>query len=153
MEEGVEKLPLVDKKAILTNCIYGVDIDIHAVEVSKFSLLLKLIENETEPSVMGSKPILPDLEENIKCGNSLVTDEDVEGLNITTEDLINIRPFDWQEINGGDKFDVIIGNPPYVKTEDIKNFIPTQKSKFIRSMEVLINSLINIICLLKRRWI
>lgn len=120
VEEGVEKLPLVDKKAILTNCIYGVDIDIHAVEVSKFSLLLKLIENETEPSVMGSKPILPDLEENIKCGNSLVTDEDVEGLNITTEDLINIRPFDWQEINGGDKFDVIIGNPPYVKTEDIK---------------------------------
>lgn len=94
VEEGVEKLPLVDKKAILTNCIYGVDIDIHAVEVSKFSLLLKLIENETEPSVMGSKPILPDLEENIKCGNSLVTDEDVEGLNITTEDLINIRPFE-----------------------------------------------------------
>lgn len=120
VEEGVEKLPLVDKKAILTNCIYGVDIDIHAVEVSKFSLLLKLIENETEPSVMSSKPILPDLEENIKCGNSLVTDEDVEGLNITMEDLINIRPFDWQEINGGDKFDVIIGNPPYVKTEDIK---------------------------------
>lgn len=120
VEDGKEKLPLVDKKEILTNCIYGVDIDIHAVEVSKFSLLLKLIENETEPSVMSSKPILPVLEDNIKCGNSLVSDEDVEGLNITSEDLINIGPFDWQEINSGDKFDVIIGNPPYVKTEDIK---------------------------------
>lgn len=120
VENGMEKLPLVDKKEILTNCIYGVDIDIHAVEVSKFSLLLKLIENETEPSVMSSKPILPELENNIKCGNSLVSDKDVEGLNITSEDLINIGPFDWQEINGGDKFDVIIGNPPYVKTEDIK---------------------------------
>lgn len=120
VEDGMEKLPLVDKKAILTNCIYGVDIDIHAVEVSKFSLLLKLIENETEPSVMSSKPILPELGDNIKCGNSLVSDKDVEGINITSEDLINIAPFEWKEINGGDKFDVIIGNPPYVKTEDIK---------------------------------
>ncbi len=120
VEDGMEKLPLIDKKTILTKCIYGVDIDIHAVEVSKFSLLLKLIENETEPSVMSSKPILPELEDNIKCGNSLVADEDIEGLNITSKDLINIGPFDWQEINGGDKFDVIIGNPPYVKTEDIK---------------------------------
>lgn len=120
VEDGMEKLPLVDKKEILTSCIYGVDIDIHAVEVSKFSLLLKLIENETEPSVLSSKPILPKLEDNIKCGNSLVSSEDVEKLNITSEDLINIDPFDWKEINRGDKFDVIIGNPPYVKTEDIK---------------------------------
>ena len=120
VEDGKEKLPLVDKKAILTNCIYGVDIDIHAVEVSKFSLLLKLIENETEPSVMSSKPILPELEDNIKCGNSLVSDNDIEEFNITSEDLVNIAPFDWKEINDGNKFDVIIGNPPYVKTEDIK---------------------------------
>lgn len=120
VEDGKEKLPLVDKKAILTNCIYGVDIDIHAVEVSKFSLLLKLIENETEPSVMSSKPILPELEDNIKCGNSLVSDNDIEEFNITSEDLVKIAPFDWKEINDGNKFDVIIGNPPYVKTEDIK---------------------------------
>ena len=120
VEDGVEKLPFADKKEILTNCIYGIDIDIHAVEVSKFSLLLKLIENETEPSVKTSKPILPDLEDNIKCGNSLVTGEDIDGLTFTSEDLINIAPFDWQEINGSKKFDVIIGNPPYVKTEDIK---------------------------------
>ncbi len=132
VEDGMEKLPLGDKKAILTNCIYGVDIDIHAVEVSKFSLLLKLIENETEPSVMSSKPILPELEDNIKCGNSLVSDEDVEGLNITSEDLININPFDWKEINDGDKFDVIIGNPPYVKTEDIKKLHTNAEAKIYK---------------------
>ncbi len=120
VEDGKYKLPLVDKKAILTNCIYGVDIDIHAAEVSKFSLLLKLIENETEPSVMDSKPILPELGDNIKCGNSLISNYDIEEFNITSEDLVNIAPFDWEEINGGNKFDVIIGNPPYVKTEDIK---------------------------------
>lgn len=135
VEDGMEKLPLVDKKAILTNCIYGVDIDIHAVEVSKFSLLLKLIENETEPSVMSSEPILPELENNIKCGNSLVSNEDVEGLNITSEDLINIDSFDWQEINGGGKFDVIIGNPPYVKTEDIKKLHTNAEVKIYKKYE------------------
>ena len=33
MEDGKKKLPLIDKREILENCIYGVDIDIHAVEV------------------------------------------------------------------------------------------------------------------------
>ena len=120
VEHGIEKLPFADKKEILIDCIYGVDIDIHAVEVSRFSLLLKLIENETEPSVVSSTPILPKLEDNIKCGNSLVSDIDVEKINITSEELISVNPFDWQGVKGGNKFDVIIGNPPYVKTEDIK---------------------------------
>lgn len=133
VEGGMEKLPLVDKKEILTNCIYGIDIDVHAVEVSKFSLLLKLIENETEPSVMNSKPILPELEDNVKCGNSLVSGEDVDGLNIAAKDLINISPFDWQEINGGNKFDVIIGNPPYVKTEDIKKLHTNTEFKIYKT--------------------
>ena len=43
LSNGKKKLPLTDKKDILTKCIYGVDIDVHAVEVSKFSLLIKLI--------------------------------------------------------------------------------------------------------------
>lgn len=120
VEHGVEKLPLADKKEILSKCIYGVDIDVHAVEVSKFSLLLKLIEDETEPSVKSSKPILLELGDNIKYGNSLVTSEDIEGQGISAETLIHIAPFNWREINGGNKFDVIIGNPPYVKTGDIK---------------------------------
>mgnify|MGYP000379321219 CR=1 FL=1 len=46
LSNGKKKLPLTDKKDILTRCIYGVDIDVHAVEVSKFSLLIKLIEDE-----------------------------------------------------------------------------------------------------------
>ena len=120
IDNGAVKLPLSDKKELLTNCIYGVDIDIHAVEVSKFSLLLKLIEDETEPSVKDNQPILPELDENIKCGNSLVSRDDVEGMDISSDDLIRTAPFDWESINGGELFDVVIGNPPYVKTEDIK---------------------------------
>ena len=59
-------MPLTDKKDILTRCIYGVDIDVHAVEVSKFSLLIKLIEDETPASVKECVPILPDLSSNMK---------------------------------------------------------------------------------------
>lgn len=119
LSNGKKKLPLADKKQILLNCIYGVDIDIHAVEVSKFSLLLKLIEDETEPSVRDTTPILPDLFENIKHGNSLVEPDDISGLASSTDELIEIVPFDWESNNRGNKFDVVLGNPPYVKTSDI----------------------------------
>lgn len=119
LSNGKKKLPLVDKKDILINCIYGVDIDIHAVEVSKFSLLIKLLEDETLASVKECSPILPDLGTNIKNGNSLISREDINDKNLSIELLCNIKPFDWNEINKGMKFDAIIGNPPYVKTEDI----------------------------------
>lgn len=119
LSNGKKKLPLVDKKQILLNCIYGVDIDVHAVEVSKFSLLLKLIEDETEPSVRDMQPILPDLYENIKHGNSLIEPDDISGASYSTEQLIDMVPFDWSDINAGNKFDAVLGNPPYVKTEDI----------------------------------
>lgn len=119
LENGKRKLPLAEKKEILCKCIYGIDIDVHAVEVSKFSLLLKLIEDETDPSVKDDKPILPDLDANIKHGNSLITSKDLMNQKVETEQLLKIVPFDWNTINDGNKFDVILGNPPYVKTEDM----------------------------------
>lgn len=116
---GKKKLPIEEKKAILTNCIYGVDIDIYAVEVSKFSLLLKLLEDETEPSIKESIPVLPELDGNIMVGNSLVERTDLLETQLTMDVLLDIVPFDWTNINDGGKFDVVIGNPPYVKTEDM----------------------------------
>ena len=119
LSNGKKKLPLTDKKDILTRCIYGVDIDVHAVEVSKFSLLIKLIEDETPASVKECVPILPDLSSNIKNGNSLICREDISGKDMSIEALCDIKPFEWSMINSGSRFDAIIGNPPYVKTEDI----------------------------------
>lgn len=116
---GRKKLPIEDKKRILLNCIYGVDIDLHAVEISKFSLLLKLIEDETEPSVKNTKPILPELSSNIKHGNALITRDDIKNKDISVCELLTMVPFDWDNINNGKKFDVVLGNPPYIKTEDI----------------------------------
>lgn len=116
---GLFKLPLEEKKAILCSCIYGVDIDYYAVEAAKFSLLVKLIENETPPSIAESNPILPDMSTNIFYGNALVGDEELKGYDLTQEELIDIIPFNWSDMNPDTKFDAIVGNPPYVNTENL----------------------------------
>ncbi len=121
---GRYKLPLEEKKCILCSCIYGIDIDIHAVEVAKFSLLIKLIENESASSVENVMPILPDLSNNILFGNSLVGPAELTGMTIPMEEQIELAPFDWNTINGGYQFNVIIGNPPYVNTEGMHTLLP-----------------------------
>ncbi|ANU42280.1 restriction endonuclease subunit M [Flavonifractor plautii] len=126
---GCYKLTLEEKKRILCSCIYGIDIDIHAVEVAKFSLLIKLIENETDPSVADVLPILPNLSSNILFGNSLVSMEELSGMAVSAEELIELAPFDWNTINGGNQFSVIIGNPPYVNTEDMHTLLPETEVK------------------------
>ncbi|MGD9569432.1 MAG: Eco57I restriction-modification methylase domain-containing protein [Sedimentibacter sp.] len=127
ISNGRKKLPLEDKKSILLSCIYGIDIDIHAVEVAKFSLLIKLIEDETTPSVESSIPILPNLNNNIAYGNSLISNKEISSTRLNTEELIKIVPFDWQTINNGNPFDAIIGNPPYVNTEGMHDLLPAKE--------------------------
>lgn len=113
------KLTFDIKRKILINCIYGTDKDFNAVEAAKFGLLLKLLEEETEATLRGSKsPFLPSLSNNIHYGNSLIGPNDVS--NATNAALIN--PFDYS----GYSFDVIVGNPPYMKSEDMKNITPLE---------------------------
>lgn len=120
---GRYKLPYEDKKNILLSCIYGVDIDVHAVESCKFSLLVKLIQDENKPSVTGINPILPELNDNIHQGNSLISMDDLGDYEL---DNI-IVPYDWNSINNGETFNLIIGNPPYVNTSDMKKLLPEQE--------------------------
>lgn len=126
--EGWE-LTIGKKKEILLNNIYGVDIDPQAVEVTKLSLLLKLVENPGQLDFMGER-ILPHLGANIKCGNSLIGPDYFEGGQLTMglapewgeEERYRVNAFDWKAefsqvfVQGG--FDVVIGNPPYVRMEE-----------------------------------
>ncbi|MEG0525582.1 MAG: type I restriction endonuclease, partial [Erysipelothrix sp.] len=130
-DNGERKLPFGDKKEILTKCIYGVDIDIHAVEVARFSLLVKLVDNETESSVFGNNPILPDLGINIQSGNSLVSNDHTKCIS-SIDTKISINAFDWTNINDGEKFNLIIGNPPYVSTEGMVNLLPEEEVEIYR---------------------
>ena len=118
-------LTTAEKKKILLNNIYGVDLDVNAVEVTKLSLLLKCLEGETSASIshqlsMFHERVLPTLENNIKDGNSLIgTDFYSSELDFGFEK--KIKPFSWEnafpEIFDQGGFNVVIGNPPYVLIE------------------------------------
>ena len=123
------RLTIEEKQRILTSAIYGVDIDNQAVEVTKLSLYLKLLENEGKEAEgwlfkYSDKTLLPSLEDNIKCGNSLIgTDFYAQpNLELTDDDRIKVNCFDWDGKDGFEEtfknggFDIVIGNPPYVFT-------------------------------------
>ena len=159
VEDGVEKhrnvlyqglgeqwfLTTKEKKRILLNNIYGVDIDGQAVEVTKLNLLLKLLEGENQDTLtkqfqLFGERALPDLASNIKCGNSLIGPDFYE---LHQADLFDdderyrINVFDWHsafpEIFKGKNpgFDAVIGNPPYVRIQTLAtNEIPYFGTKF-----------------------
>jgi N-6 DNA Methylase/TaqI-like C-terminal specificity domain len=87
-----------ERQQILQNCIYGVDIDPQAVAVTQVALSLKLLEFDPKAEI-------PDLKPNIQCGNAVVD-------------------FDWQKAFTQDGFDVVIGNPPYIDSEQMTKYFP-----------------------------
>ncbi len=139
------KVHLYKRGEILKNNIFGVDIDKEATEVAIMSLYLKMLDDgfgkEERDLFFVKGSILPEMSDNIKCGNSLIGTDYFDGkLDFDNEEFARIKPFDWDkefaEIflgdvgNGGDAngiaspdcakdgnsnrgFDVVIGNPPY----------------------------------------
>ncbi|MBW8878645.1 MAG: N-6 DNA methylase, partial [Acidobacteria bacterium] len=124
---GGWRLTTAEKRRILLNNIYGVDIDRQAVEVTKLSLLLKVLEGEnnetlTQQSLFGERA-LPSLEQNIKCGNSLIgSDLFIGELFPNREEMRTVNPLDWGKefprVMKGGGFDAVIGNPPYLNIDD-----------------------------------
>jgi len=104
------------EKSILENNIYGVDLNEESVEIAKLSLWLRTAQPNRK---------LNDLNNNIKCGNSLIDDPAVA----------DDKAFNWQqqfpEIFAKGGFDVVIGNPPYVRQESIKDIKPTLEKTFM----------------------
>ena len=147
-DTGEWKLTTDERKRILLNNIYGVDIDPQAVEVTKLSLLLKVLEGEDEQTIarqlaLFQKRVLPDLANNIKCGNSLIGPDfynDQQMTLLNQEEMYRINVFDWNdefpeiinppnpplEKGGKGGFDAVIGNPPYIRIQGMKEWAPLE---------------------------
>ncbi|MBE2228622.1 MAG: Eco57I restriction-modification methylase domain-containing protein [Ignavibacteria bacterium] len=133
--DGSYHLTLKAKQSLVINNIFGVDINSYAVEVTKFSLYLKLLENEKASSIENfiskyGEKVLPSLENNIKSGNSLIDYKYFEfnpGVFANDELLFKIKPFSWEIefpfLNETKGFDAIIGNPPYVRIQNMVRFL------------------------------
>jgi len=132
-------LTIEGKRYIISNCIYGIDIDPEAYEVAKMSLSLKVIdnldffENYQELGIFGKK-ILKSVGENIKCGNTLIGLDIMDKYPHILEDekqLFRTNPFDWKSLEGFKEifqikggFDFIVGNPPYVEVKNYNEVYP-----------------------------
>jgi len=92
------------KKEIVNNNLFGVDLNHESVEITKLGLWLKSASKNDSLAL---------LDTNIKCGNSLISDKEVSE-----------KAFDWNlefsEIMEKNGFDIIIGNPPYVRQENLQ---------------------------------
>ncbi|MHB1157327.1 MAG: Eco57I restriction-modification methylase domain-containing protein [Phycisphaerales bacterium] len=137
------------KAALLTSCIHGVDIDQQAVEVTIMSLYLKMLEGELPPNWQKEwleNELLPSLDSNILCGNSLIDEASYDAYLLTkrgslfSEDAdtrFRINRFDWKSRTRGfgrildvqgivdrrrNGFDCIIGNPPYIRVQELNKW-------------------------------
>lgn len=130
-------LTFEEKRRILLAHIRGVDIDANAVEVARFSLLLKLIENETAAGLRDyvnrqETPALPPLDNTVRSGNSLVARAEwtaVRGV-MSAALIQKVNPFTWSEEfpaeMGRGGFDVIVANPPYIRIQNMAAYSPEE---------------------------
>ncbi len=135
------------RSQLLTSCIHGVDIDAQAVEVTIMSLYLKTLEGKLPPDWQREwwldTRLLPNLDNNIRCGNSLLSQKDFEdywqgrhgALFAADEDvLFRLNAFDWNSptrgfgrlLATGRGFDCIIGNPPYIRAQELNEWAPEE---------------------------
>lgn len=127
----------ISDEKILKNSIYGVDIDKKACEIANLNLIFKILKQQQR---------LPKLNDNIKCGNSLISGKKEE-LEKYFNDVEEKKPFNWEEefrdIFKEGKFDVVIGNPPYVFTRG-KHFDRGEKDyineHYLKGMESISKS-------------
>lgn len=120
------RLTIAERRRILLTHIFGVDIDTQAVEVTKLSLLLKVLEGEKSDAIARQMNLfhiraLPDLGSNIRCGNSLIDSDFYRNYSLSllsSEDKFRLNIFDWEDefpfLKKSNGFDCVIGNPPYL---------------------------------------
>lgn len=129
---------------LLTSCIHGIDIDQQAVEVTVMSLYIKMLEAAIPQQQFLSERMLPSLDNNIRCGNSLIDPEELQDhldenegplfASFDEDTQFRINPFAWQSDTRGfgrvfreaQGFDCIIGNPPYIEIQELNKWAPQE---------------------------
>lgn len=100
----VAELSWSERMGILTRNIFGVDLDLQAVEIARLNLLIR---------ALAQRESLPSLVEVIRHRNSLIFGTNKQLENWYGKDYQNLNPVDWQSVSNKG-FDIVIGNPPYV---------------------------------------
>lgn len=114
----------VIRKNIVRKNLFGVDLNNESVEITKLGLWLKTATK---------RDTLADLENNIKCGNSLIADENIAG------DKAFIWDIEFKTIIESGGFDIILGNPPYVKAGNLtaySNYFKTNYDVFLPELDL-----------------
>ncbi len=144
--EGIWHTSPEFRSQLLSSCIYGVDIDMQAVEVTVMSLYLKMLEEQLPPHWQREflrHKLLPSLDNNINRGNSLISQTDFDRYWETKHSTLfgfdddtrfRINAFDWTSetrgfgriLNDEKGFDCIIGNPPYIRVQELKRWAPEE---------------------------
>ncbi len=120
-EEVSPRLTIMEKRQMVLDHLFGVDIDLQACEVARLSMMLKMLEDEL--GIVPGRAPLPVLDHNIQCGNSLISGDVLNLQSVFKEEWIRTKSFDWEthfsKIMREGGFDVIIGNPPYVRIQTL----------------------------------
>ncbi len=139
------------KRTIMLDNVFGVDLDYQAVEVTMLSLYLKILEGETRTTLgkqhvlFPKETFLPDLTNNIKCGNSLIAPDFCEQMTllVTEKEMFKVNVFDWNAEfpairDGG--FDAVVGNPPYVRIQVLKDIHPNEVEYYSQHYRVAVGN-------------
>lgn len=139
------------KHEIMLNNVFGVDLDYQAVEVTMLSLYLKILEGETRTTLgkqhvlFPKETFLPDLSDNIKCGNSLIAPDFNEQmtLHVTEKEMFKVNVFNWtaefEAVRDGG-FDAVVGNPPYVRIQVLKKIHPNEVEYYSQHYSVALGN-------------
>lgn len=135
-ERAGRTVGLPERAALVKQHLFGVDIDSAAVEVAKLSLLLAVLGEEViDPSK--SRDLLPDLSANLLVGNALIEsnfDSIVPNAAQIPERRASAAPLDlskkFRSVEQSGGFNLVVGNPPYVRIQVLAEFMPDQLAYF-----------------------
>lgn len=151
------RLSIYAKSEILKNNIYGVDLDPQAVEITMMSLYIKVLEGER--ALPEHKELLPSLSKNIHCGNSLIGYDFYQEILVGDSDREKVNAFDWDSKTTGfgriiekeKRFDVIIGNPPYIRSILLRDDLNTW-NYYVRHFKTAIKEFDIYLCFLEKAY-